>query len=89
MDLDVAAGRPQHAHEGIAEDRVAQMPDMGGLVRIDIGVLDDDLLAGRRNRAFYALQQLSSEVAPVQPDVQITIARDLDSRHTLNRSQPR
>ncbi len=28
--------------------RIAQMPDMRGLVRIDVGVLDDDLLAGTR-----------------------------------------
>ena len=39
---DLAAAAPQHAHEGVAERRVAQVADVGGLVGVDARVLDDD-----------------------------------------------
>ena len=39
------AGGAQQANEGVAEDRVAQVADVRGLVGIDAGVLDEDLAA--------------------------------------------
>ncbi len=51
LHLDGAAARAQHAHERVAQDRVAQMADVRGLVGIDVGVLDDDL-AGNRLAGF-------------------------------------
>ena len=48
LHLDPFAERAQHAHERIAERGVAQVADVRGLVGIDVGVLDDDLLAGGR-----------------------------------------
>ena len=43
LDLDGRAEEPQQAPDGVAEDRVAQVADVGGLVRVDRGVLDDGL----------------------------------------------
>ena len=40
-----AAGGAQHAHERIAQNGVAQVSDVRGFVGIDVGVLDDDLVA--------------------------------------------
>ena len=51
LHLDLAAARAQHAHEGVAQHGVAQVADVGRLVGVDVGVLDDDLLAGRRRAA--------------------------------------
>ncbi|OQC39426.1 MAG: hypothetical protein BWX64_01631 [Acidobacteria bacterium ADurb.Bin051] len=43
LDLDRVAERPQRAPQQVAEHRVAQMPDVRRLVRVDVRVLDDDL----------------------------------------------
>ena len=50
LHLDALAARAQHAHEGVAQRGVAQVADVRRLVGIDVGVLDDDLLAGRGGR---------------------------------------
>ena len=41
LHLDVFADGAQHAHEGVAQNRVAQVTDVRGFVGIDVGVLDD------------------------------------------------
>ena len=41
LDFDQAAGVTQEAREGVAQDRVANVADVGGFVWIDAGVLDD------------------------------------------------
>ncbi len=53
LHLHGPAARAQHAHERVAQHRVAQMADVGGLVGIDVGVLDDDL-AGDRLAGLFA-----------------------------------
>ena len=50
LHLDALAAGAQHAHEGVAERRVAQVADVGRLVGIDVGVLDDDLPVGAVRR---------------------------------------
>ena len=45
LDIDGVTGGAQQAHEGIAEDGVAQMADVRGLVGIDAGVLDQNFAA--------------------------------------------
>ena len=50
LHFDRRAAEPQHAHERVAERRVAQVADVRRLVRIDRRVLDDGL-AGRRAAA--------------------------------------
>jgi len=43
LDLDFVAEVTQRADEDIAEESIAQVADVGGLVGIDVRVLDDDL----------------------------------------------
>ena len=43
LDVDGVSGSTEEADKGIAQDGVAQMADVGGLVGIDAGVLDEDL----------------------------------------------
>ena len=50
LHFDVAPGGAQHADEGVAQDGVAQVADVGGFVGIDIGVFDDDLSVGAARR---------------------------------------
>ena len=50
LHLDLLAERAQHADEGVAQRGVPQMADVGRLVRVDVGVLDDDLFGGRARR---------------------------------------
>jgi len=39
---DVASCVPKQANHGVSKDRVAQMPDVRGLIGIDAGVLNND-----------------------------------------------
>ena len=43
LNVDGVSGGAQQANESVAQDGVAQVPDMRGLVGIDAGVLDQDL----------------------------------------------
>ena len=43
LHLDAAAGAAQQAHKRVAQRGVAQVPDVRGLIGIDVGVLDDAL----------------------------------------------
>ena len=40
LHVDLLPGGAQQAHKGVAEDGVAQVADVRGLVGIDAGVLD-------------------------------------------------
>ena len=44
LHFDRRAAEAQHAHERVAERRVAQVADVRGLVRVDGRVLDDGLV---------------------------------------------
>ena len=59
LHLDRPALKAQQPHERVAERRVPQMADVRGLVRVDGGVLDDDLAAGRRAVRGRSASQLS------------------------------
>ncbi len=52
LNLDRPARSLKHAHESVAYRCIPQMADMGGLVRIDVRVLDDDL--SRRPQEIHA-----------------------------------
>ena len=43
LDLDRMAEGAQGAHQDVAQDGVSQVADVGRLVGVDVGVLDDDL----------------------------------------------
>ena len=47
LHLDVLSTEPQQAHKRIAQNGVAQMADVRGLIGIDAGMLDENL-AGLR-----------------------------------------
>ena len=42
LHFDLAAAVAEHADEGVAQDGVAQVADVGGFVGVDVGVFDDD-----------------------------------------------
>src|SRR5579883_2803025 len=78
LHFDRLSGGAEHPDERVAEDRVAQMADMGGFVGIDIGVLDDDLFGAARFRSSVAGEQMMRVVAAVETNVEISVPRDLD-----------
>ena len=86
LHFDRAARGPQHAHECVAEDGVADVADVRGLVRIDVGVLDDDLPGRRRlaRRASAAEQRLAVPAA-VKAKIEVAVACDFELRHPLDR----
>ena len=78
LDADGAAAVPQHAHEGVAQGRVAEVADVRGLVGVDAGVLDDHARPGSRpSAAPPGREQLASERAAVQEEVDVAAAGHL------------
>src|SRR5262249_53201346 len=75
--FDAIAAGAQHAHEGVAEHGVAQVADVGGLVGVDVGVLDDDLLARALDAFGRAGEQRCAVRAAVEADVDVAVAGDL------------
>ena len=43
LNVDFPAGKAQQPYKGVAEDRIAQMTDVRGLVGIDARMLDQNL----------------------------------------------
>ena len=88
LHLDAAAARPQHAYERVAEHRVAQVADVRRLVRIDVGVLDDDLALVRPGGFFLgARKQRHCVRRAVDPNIQIAVARHFERGHARNRAK--
>ena len=80
LDAHLVPAVPQHAHEGVAEDRVAQVADVGGLVGIDARVLDDRAAGyarGGRPRPRRCVVDLAGQGAAVEEEVHVAAARDL------------
>src|SRR5262249_36887298 len=77
LDFDAIAAGAQHAHEGVAEHGVAQVPDVGGFVRVDVGVLDDDLFTRALGGFGRAGEQRRAVRAAVEADVDVAVAGDL------------
>ena len=82
LDPDVEAAVAQQPHEGVAEARVAQVSDVGRLVRIDAGVLDDHVPRTPRGRGRLGERavQARSEAATVQEQVQVAPAGHLGAQ---------
>ena len=51
LHVHLLPGRAQQPHKGVAQDRVAQVPDVRGLVGIDAGVLDQSVQFFRRRQS--------------------------------------
>ena len=63
LNIDRMPSRPQQANESVAENGISQMPDVGRLVGIDAGVLDQDLAAD----VGCALARVAVDAAGVSP----------------------
>jgi len=74
------AAEAEHADERVTEDRVAEMADVGGLVRVDVGVLDDDLAGtGVIASCLIAGEEAVAVVGAIEAHVDIAVAGDLES----------
>ena len=80
LDLDGMAQPAQHADEDVSENRVAQVTDVGRLVGIDVGVLDDDLSRARRGRRDSG-KQGADEGPAVEEEIEVAPALDLRLAH--------
>ena len=78
LHFDRTPRRPEHPYESVSQDRVAQMADMRGLIGIDVGVLDDDLVTFSSRGKVQSAQQSMSVVTAVEPNVQVAIAGNLN-----------
>jgi hypothetical protein len=80
---DLAPAALQHAHEGVAEHGVADVPDVRRLVGVDAGVLDDHRARDRRRSPSLAerIVQRQRERAAVEEQVDVAPARDLRPAH--------
>jgi hypothetical protein len=76
LDPDFEAAVAQQPDEGVAEAGVAQVADVGGLVRVDARVLDDDVPRAPRGRGRLGERavQARGEAAAVQEQVQVAPA---------------
>ncbi len=86
LHFDALAQRAQHAHEGIAQRRIPQMADMGSLVRIDIGVLDDDLPGGLLLGLRPPFEQADSVCGAVEADIDVAGAGCFESGDSFYRT---
>src|SRR5579875_532498 len=71
LHVDLLSGGAQQAHEGVAEDSVAQMANVGGLVGIDSGVLDQSVQMLLRKRHIVANGIGAHERGAVQARVDV------------------
>jgi hypothetical protein len=78
LHLDAVAEGAEHADEGVAQRRIAEVSDVGGLVGIDIGVLDDDLLAVGGGGIGVAAEEGGGVGGAVETDVDVPVAGDLE-----------
>ncbi len=78
----------EHTHKGVAENSVAQMADMGRLIGIDVGVLDDELAAARSQENRRRFASTSSAIgSPIEARIDISVASDFKRGDALNGSQ--
>ena len=81
LHLHPVPPRAQHAHERVAQHGIAQVADVRRLVGIDVGVLDDDLFAGRlRGSSLSPRKQGGAVGAAVEPHVDVAVAGHLHGR---------
>ena len=84
LGFDRRAAEAQHAHHRVAQRRVAQVPDVRRLVRIDGSVLDDRLRFAGRLRLNLSPQPLDNKRGAIEKEIQIAVGRRDDSGHTGN-----
>src|SRR5262245_33314061 len=78
LHFDVASTAEQHAYERVAENRIAEVADVSGFIRVDIGMLDDGLARGGFGRLGGSAQNAIAVGAAVQTNVDIAVAGDFE-----------
>ena len=89
LRLDGGAAEAQHPHQRVAKSGIPQMTDMGGLVRVDGGVLDDGLRPGLPVRGHLVAQPGEQERRSIEVEIQVTVGRDLDTADARQGSRDR
>ena len=89
LNFDALAAGAKHAHEGVAERGIAQVPDVRCLVGIDVGVLDDDFLIGVLRRRRLGPHQAGAIGGAVEADIDVPVAGHFQGRHAGNRADLR
>ena len=90
LNLDRRAPEREHAHERVAERRVAEVADVRGLVGVDCRVLDDRLDRGAiaRARRIADAEPGQQERRAVEEDVEIAVRRGFDAADAVAGSEP-
>ena len=82
LHFDGVAESAQHPHEGVAQNGIPQVADVGRLIRIDVGVFDDGLAAAGRGVVALAGEQSRAVRAAVEPHVDVAVAGDFHGGDT-------
>jgi hypothetical protein len=84
LDFDVLAPMPLATGQGVAETGVSEMPDVGRLVRIDVGVFDDDLVfLGDRDGAIGVPENRRKECRPIEEKIDVSRPGDIQALDTI------
>ncbi len=79
LHFDIAAAFAQHAYEGIAKNGVAEVSNVSGFVRVDVGVFDYDFfgawIGGGRWGVF---QQPHGVAGTIETHVDVAVARNFE-----------
>ena len=86
LHIDFPARRAQQANKGVAENCVAQMADVRGFIRIDAGVLDQNLAGWNCGRRFLIGGQRSRKTFPLHPGIDVARARDFELLEAFHRA---
>ena len=77
LDVHFPAGKLQQPDKGVAKNGVAQVSDMGRLIGIDAGVLNQNLAGGNFGPRLFVGNQGCGKLFAPEPRVDITRARQL------------
>src|SRR5258708_339248 len=86
LDVDFPARITQQTNEGVAEDGVAQVSDVGGFVGIDAGVLDQNLSRGNVGSRFLVGGEGGGHPGAVDFNVQVSRPRDREFGDAFDRT---
>src|SRR5215813_8155911 len=88
LHIDVIVGRSQKANKRVAQNGVAQMPNMRGFIGIDAGVLHQHLLLRALLRLRTAIAHERFKIAwPVQPGIDVAGPGDFQTFKSGNLAQ--
>ena len=84
LDLHVPPLGPEHPHQGVSQDGVAEMTDVGRLVGVDVGMFDNNLHLGLIVGLLLEETLLKEEI-PMEEKVDVSGTGDL---HLLQEGEP-